>query len=177
MEPKHKLDQWLDQALADYGHAEPRTGLENRILANLAAEKDRITRRTLWPWAFASVAVTLTVVVAFWSWLSMQKHRIATNLANNNTVLRQKEPNISAESTMLVSAPAAVNHERREKLTKAPEPEKAPRLGQFPSARELSTQEQLLVRYAREFPQQALEIAQAQATAEQERISGELTVD
>ncbi|HEY6185701.1 MAG TPA: hypothetical protein VIW67_25900 [Terriglobales bacterium] len=87
MEPKHKLDQWLDQALTDYGHTEPRIGLETRVLSNLAAEKARATRRTLWPWAFASVAVTLTVVVAFWSWLSTQKPRTPIKLTNNKTVL------------------------------------------------------------------------------------------
>ena len=48
---------------------------------------------------------------------------------------------------------------------------------QFPAVRELSTQEQLLVRYAREFPKQALEYRKAQAAAEQERISGELAAE
>ncbi len=173
MQPKHKLDQWLDQALTDYGHAEPRTGLEIRVLANLAAEKAGTTTRTIWPWAFASAAVTLTVFVAFWSWPSTQKPRTSTNPANNNTVLQQKEPTVTAGSGVQVSAPAAVKRGKRQQLAKAPELEKAPRLSQFPSVRELSTQEQLLVRYAREFPKQALEVAQAQAAAEQERISEE----
>jgi hypothetical protein len=174
MESKHKLDQWLDQALTDYGHAEPRTGLETRILANLAAEKAKASRRTLWPWAFASVTVTLTVVVAFWSWLSVQKPHTPSKLANNNTVLQQKEPTVSAESPMQISAPEPIKRVKLRQLAKAAEPEKAPRLSQFPSVRELSTQEQLLVRYAQEFPQQALEVAQAQAAAKRERISAEL---
>jgi hypothetical protein len=188
MEPrKHKLDQWLDQALTDYGHAEPRTGLEIRVLANLAAEKAGTTTRTIWPWAFASVAVTLTVFVAFWSWLSTQKPRTSTNPANNNTVLQQKEPTIetfasplhsvTAGSGVQVSAPAAVKRGKRQQLAKAPEIEKAPRLSQFPAVRELSTQEQLLARYAQEFPKQALEVAQAQAAAERERISAELAAE
>jgi hypothetical protein len=41
----------------------------------------------------------------------------------------------------------------------------------------LSTQEQLLVRYAQEFPKQALEVAQAQAAAKQERINAELAAE
>ena len=174
MEPKHKLDQWLDQALSDYGHAEPRTGLETRVLANLAAEKASATRRTLWPWAFASVAVAMTVVVAFWSWLSIQKPRTPTKLANNKTVLQQEEPPAKVKSAVQVSAPEPVKRVKPRQLAKATEPEKAPRLSQFPSVRELSTQEQLLVRYAREFPEQALEVAQAQAAAKRERISAEL---
>ncbi len=177
MEPKHKLDRWLDKALTDYGHEEPRAGLETRILANLAAEKAKTTRQTLWPWAFASVAVTLTVIVAFWSWENTQKPRTPTNLANNNTVLQQKESLVSTEAEVQISALAAVKRGKRRQFTKVPEPEKAPRLSQFPSVRELSTQEQLLVRYAREFPKQALEVAQAQAAAKQERTSAELAAE
>ncbi|HEY6184708.1 MAG TPA: hypothetical protein VIW67_20865 [Terriglobales bacterium] len=177
MEPKHKLDRWLDQALTDYGNAEPRTGLETRILANLAAEKARASRRILWLWTLASVAVTLIVVVAFWPWLSTQKPHTPTKLANNNTVLQKKEAPVSAESTVQVSAPQAVKRRKPRQLAKVPEPEKAPRLSQFPSVRELSTQEQLLVRYAQEFPKQALEVAQAQAAAKQERINAELAAE
>lgn len=176
MEPeKNKLDQWLDQALNDYGHAEPRLGLETRILASLATEKTRITRPTLWGWAFASVAVALTVVVAIWAWMSTQKSHVpSTNFANHNTMLQQKEPAVSAKSDIQVPTPPIGKRGVRRQVAKAPELAKSPRLSQFPSVRELSTQEQLLARYAREFPQQALEVAQAQAAAEQERISGEL---
>jgi hypothetical protein len=172
MEPKrNKLDRWLDQVLSDYGHAQPRMGLEIRILSNLAAEKTRVAKRTLWPWAFAGIAVTLTAVVAIWSWVSMQEPRTLTNLANTNTVKQQKGPPVSAKSETQTTAPEKQG--KRRQLAKVPELEKSPRLSQFPSVRELSTQEQLLVRYAREFPQQALEVAQAQAAAEQERIRGE----
>jgi len=104
MEPeKNKLDRWLDQALDEYGHAGPRLGLETRILATLAAEKTKITRRTVWPWAFASVALTLTVVVAIWAWMSTQKsHRPSINLANTGTVIQQKEPAASANPAVQV---------------------------------------------------------------------------
>ena len=54
MEPeKHKLDQWLDQALNDYGHAEPRLGLETRILASLATERTSLVLSTLMVIVFA----------------------------------------------------------------------------------------------------------------------------
>jgi hypothetical protein len=43
-----------------------------------------------------------------------------------------------------------------------------PRLDQFPSPRPLSDEEKLLVRYVRDFPQDAIMIAQAQAVAEKE---------
>jgi hypothetical protein len=44
----------------------------------------------------------------------------------------------------------------------------APRLGQFPSQRPLSEQEELLVRYVRESPQEAVLVARAQAEREKE---------
>jgi hypothetical protein len=175
MEPeKNQLDQWLDQALNDYGRAEPRLGLETRILARLATEKTRLTRQTLWPWAFANLARALAVVVAIWAWMSTQKSPMpSTHVANNNPAL-QKEPAVRAKSDLQVPTPPIGKRGVRRQVAKAPPLAKSPRLSQFPSVRELSTQEQLLARYAREFPQQALEVAQAQAAAEQERISREL---
>jgi len=171
---KHKLDQWLDQALNEYGHVEPRLGLETRILANLAEGKSRTARRTLWPLAFAGVAAALTMVVAIWAWMSTQKsHNPPTNFANNNGVIQQ-EPTVSAKSDIQVPTPPIGKRGISRQVAKALELAKSPRLSQFPSVRELSTQEQLLVRYAREFPQQALEVAQAQAAAKQERMSAEL---
>jgi hypothetical protein len=174
---KNKLDQLLDQALNDYGHAEPRLGLETRILANLAAEKTRIARRALWPWAFVSVAAALSVVVAIWAWMSTQKSHTPTNLANNNTALQQKKPAVSAKSDVQAPTPPIGKRGGRRQLAKAPALAKSPRLSQFPSVRELSTQEQLLARYAREFPKQALEMAQAQAAAAQERMNSELAAE
>ena len=38
-------ERWLDAALKQYGEAEPRPGLENRMLANLQAERARLTLR------------------------------------------------------------------------------------------------------------------------------------
>jgi hypothetical protein len=169
---KNKLDQWLDQALNEYGHAEPRLGLESRIFAHLAAEKSSTARRTLWPRALASVAAVLTVVVVIWAWMSTQKsHRPSINFANNDTVILHKQPMVSTKSTVQVRRPTTIKRGVRQQLAKAP------RLSQFPSVRELSTQEELLVRYAHEFPQKALETAQEQALAEQERINSELAAE
>ena len=45
MEPKDQenLHRWLERALVEYGNTEPRSGLEARVLANLSAERERIT--------------------------------------------------------------------------------------------------------------------------------------
>src|SRR5437667_4400347 len=60
------LDQWLEAALHQYGSAEPRLGLENRILAGLAAEDSRFTARQRWSWAFMAATAAGAVVVALW---------------------------------------------------------------------------------------------------------------
>ena len=66
-ERDRKLDQWLDEALSQYSAAEPRLGLEQRVLAHLQVEaKTRNTRRGFWRWmpAFAAIAAVLIVMVA-----------------------------------------------------------------------------------------------------------------
>jgi hypothetical protein len=66
-ERDRKLDQWLDEALSQYSAAEPRLGLEQRVLANVRAEEQaRAGRRTWWRWmpAFATIAAVLVVMVA-----------------------------------------------------------------------------------------------------------------
>jgi uncharacterized protein (DUF305 family) len=52
-----------------------------------------------------------------------------------------------------------------------------PKLSQFPSPRPLSEQEQMLTRYVREFHQEAVIVAQAEAQAAAQRELAELDVD
>ena len=56
------LDRWLDLALRERANAEPRAGLEDRVLARLATEPPRTI--IWWP-AVAAVAVLLVVVITF----------------------------------------------------------------------------------------------------------------
>ncbi len=66
-ERDRKLDQWLDEALSEYGAAEPRFGLEQRILKRITADKQASVRRwNLWRWmpAFAAIAAVGIVAVA-----------------------------------------------------------------------------------------------------------------
>jgi hypothetical protein len=62
-----KLDDWLDQALTEYGRAEPRPGLEARTLAGV---RSRLTRRPWWQWwphavwvSTAAVTIVLFMIV------------------------------------------------------------------------------------------------------------------
>src|SRR5947208_1998971 len=45
----NRLDQWLDSALSEYGEAEPRAGLEKRVMANLALRTTEIPKMSQFP--------------------------------------------------------------------------------------------------------------------------------
>jgi hypothetical protein len=57
------LDRELDAALAEYGAVEPRAGLEQRVLTNLQAEREKIASRTWWGWP-VTVALAAAVTIA-----------------------------------------------------------------------------------------------------------------
>jgi hypothetical protein len=62
---EHSWDEgWLDEALARYGAAEPRLGLETRILANLQAQAAQRQRRWIYAFAAAAAAVLFAVLIA-----------------------------------------------------------------------------------------------------------------
>src|SRR5271163_2932709 len=60
------LDRELDAALAKYAAVEPRLGLEDRILAHVRAERERVRDRSWWRWSVvpAAVAAVAVIVVA-----------------------------------------------------------------------------------------------------------------
>lgn len=65
-ERDRKLDQWLDEALKQYGAAEPRFGLEQRVLTNIRASEQERPRARWWRWmpAFAAIAAVIVIGVA-----------------------------------------------------------------------------------------------------------------
>jgi hypothetical protein len=64
-----KLEEWLDQALAEYGRAEPPPGLEARAVANLRWRLQQRSWWAHWPrpvWLSAAlVTVVVLIVVLF----------------------------------------------------------------------------------------------------------------
>ena len=58
----NKLDDWLDEALADYGKNEPRSGMESRVLAGL---NSRLKHRPWWARRWRPLWMPAAVVVAF----------------------------------------------------------------------------------------------------------------
>src|ERR1700674_4092802 len=62
------LDRQLDAALARYAAVEPRVGLEERILANLRAQRKHDPARGWWRWAAVGALAVVIILVLFLSW-------------------------------------------------------------------------------------------------------------
>jgi hypothetical protein len=165
MDDKHQKAQaevegWLDAAL-EQRNTEPRMGLEERILARLAAEPQRKTF-TWWP-VLVGVAALLLVVAALV--LLQTGARDARQVAKAPQV-----PFVSPSSTQpavqarnLSSAPASMrkririgntpNEGTRRSVRAAPRPsteETLPKLAEFPAARPETQQERLLAQLGKQ---------------------------
>ena len=168
MEPKEHekiASQWLDAALKQYGEAEPRTGLEGQVLANLRVEKERLAEPRRWRLAFAAVAAIVVVGEVMFvgrEHLGANKE-IATVQAPvihppQSSVTSDREPG----GTVIAQASARPKPLRRRQPGRVVE-DSEPRLEQFPAPRPLSEQERMLARYVEERPQEAKLVAQSQA--------------
>ncbi len=62
-ERNRKLDQWLDEALSHYSAAEPRFGLEQRVLNRIRGEEQQSRKWNFWRWMPALGAIAAVIVV------------------------------------------------------------------------------------------------------------------
>lgn len=159
---KDRLDEWLDGALQRYGDAEPRPGLEGRILANLAAEKEGMSRAWARSLGLAGACAVAAIAIVLLSRAPRDQRQILVNgPAEQSTVA--VAPRSAAQqpaATQALRKPAI-----RDSILRARTRE--PKRDTFPSSRALSEQEQLLSRYVKEFPQEAVLIAKKQAEEQQ----------
>jgi hypothetical protein len=153
----------LDAALKRYGDAEPRPGLENRVLANLHAEEARLAISPMW-WRPVAAALTIAVLTGG-ALLLRQKPDIAGIPISSQaaSVSRDQEPQLAA-------APASRPHgasrqpRRSRSYSHSAQPSSSePRLEQFPAPTPLSEQEEMLARYVRLHRQEAILVARARA--------------
>lgn len=86
-EQKHAAEQWLDDALAHYSAAEPRAGIETRILANLEAHVSQ--RRRRWILAFSVSAAVVVFAMLVSNVLSFKKS-VPPNNAGQTSPLEVK---------------------------------------------------------------------------------------
>jgi hypothetical protein len=156
-----EIDRALDLALAKYAAAEPRTGLEERVLASLHAELEHARDHAWGRWGVVAVFATIVLVVLGLAWITM---RPAPAIARRPPSLAP-----SAESPTPQTAPTrppargpaakAVAHRSR------PAAPAYPKLDQFPSPQPLSDQERILANYVEANPHHAVLLARARAEA------------
>lgn len=169
------LDRELEAALAKYSAVEPRAGLEERVLANLHAERGR-SPQSLWSrsnlvWAATAVAATLVVAAALVLRTNMRRTPVvAIHPATQAPSINQPKPRVALarENNDHTAALVPVIHHAAHRPHPAAVAQASPRLDQFPSPRPLSNEERLLVRYVQEFPEAAVTIAKAQTESEME---------
>jgi hypothetical protein len=170
-----RLDRELDAALAKYAAIEPRAGLEDRVLAILHSEREHSAARVWWRWPALGVAAAVLVLAAVF---------LLRRAGNPAPAITAHQPAATSQGDKQPGTRIATNDARIPVRPTAPVVAKRPathsvrparaafasgrRLDQFPSARPLSHEEKLLVRYVRDFPQDAVMIAQAQAESEKE---------
>jgi hypothetical protein len=166
-----ELDRALDAALAKYA-AEPRAGLEQRVLANLRAETARGAERAWWRWSvLAVVAAVLLIAVGLAKRLGNRTHPTThvavtaptTEPAGTKVATSGEQHEVRVRPGRAVRR-AAQNLRSDAIVTAAAQP----KLDQFPSPQPLSEQERALARYVSQFPREAEVIARAQAEYEKE---------
>jgi hypothetical protein len=158
-----QLDHVIDAALTKYAAVEPRTGLEERVLANLRAEQTTARARTWWRWGMAGALAAIIAIMSALAWRSgrpshavIASHPPATTQASTIVVTQA-----GSESVSPPRAPARV----RGTVTHRAQPEATaaayPKLDQFPSPQPMSEQEKLLTSYIARSRDQAVLVARA----------------
>lgn len=156
-----KLDELLDNMLATYFAAEPRPGLETRILANLKEQSvEQASRRRFgWMWIGGIAAAAAVILLMTYFWRPQPQPavpQIATHApqkTNPAPKLPKKAPALSATSHSKRIRPAVSTARVAYEVV-------AVRQEVFPSRSPLSEQEKLLLRYLARTPRQEL-IAQS----------------
>jgi hypothetical protein len=156
------IDDMLDSMLANYSSAEPRPGLQTRILANLRDAEEKEAAHGWWnfKWLWAGMVAAAIIVAAV---LISGRHRIAppTNVVVKNTQ-PAPQPEIQPHAPIAPKETVRI-YRRKSRATKQPQ-NAALALSQrpavFPTPTPLSEQEQLLLRYMTFTPREEL-IAQS----------------
>lgn len=181
------FDRALNGVLAKCAAAEPRAGLEQRVLANLHVELSRATANG-WPrWAAATAVVAIVVLLAVChSGNAVRRGPVAArdlkipigsyavqpgegNLRFEISNLKEQYGERHAERSAAAAGVAAKRPLARQVALSeaAVASESGPRLEQFPAPSPLSEQERLLMQYVQDDPENAGLLAETVTLAEQ----------
>lgn len=166
IEGEREVDRWLDAALSQYGKAEPRAGLEGRVLASLQTKRSRVASKRRWWWGAGALAAMAAIAVAVWLG---QGDRARTPAGASTAAIRHDDGARDRPTTHPVPrsperrvARKAWRNPPTQRTVHTPELADVAKLERFPAPTPLSDQEKLLARYVREFPHRAALIARAQ---------------
>jgi hypothetical protein len=153
-------------------------GLENRILANLAIQKTSVADHRRWWLAVGTAAAMAAVVIAVWLGSGANnRSKSLGNFAYNAPSTTEPKSEVNTQPVAKQTNAKAGVQRRRPHHARTVELDESPKLSQFPSPQPLSEQEQMLTRYVREFPQEAVIVAKTQAQAAAQRELAELAAD
>ena len=159
-----ELDRVLDAALAKYTAVEPRTGLEERVLANLRSAAP-LANGAWWRWSLAVAAAAVLLIAITLAWRSRAPSRPA--IANHPTSTEHRnaapEKDVAQHDTNAIPRPRIAR--RTHALGSASVVAAVPKLDQFPSPHPLSEQEQILAAYVAQFHDEAVLVARARTEA------------
>ena len=163
-------DQWLESALIQFGRAEPRVGLENRLLANLRAERAQAYLRRPWWRALGMVASLAAILVAVRVEERDRERKPESTAATSTTNRAEARELVQPRPIPQIVHPAREVVLRRpaHRPTRDLAVASTPKLAQFPSPQPLSEQERILASYVAKYPEHAALVAQARAEALQQ---------
>lgn len=164
--PGDELDRLLDAALKQYATAQPREGLEGRILARMRSEPAERASHAWWRWLTAAAVVGALAVI-----ISMA---LRPQARPQPMVAQHPSVTLPAAKLAANSQPRKAVQRPRRRLHAVAEiqvPKAVPKLDQFPSPQPLSEQEKLLASYVAVYPKQAALLAKLRTEElERERI-------
>ncbi len=161
------LEQLLNAGLQRYSDVEPRPGLEGRISANLRSEH----AHSPFPVWLKLATVAALLLIAGGTFLAVRSRRSAAPVvaghiethhpapATGGLSEEPSPPSVMRSSNVVANTrrPASTASVRRDKK------HSQPKLERFPSSSPLNEQEELLARYVRERPGEAILLARARA--------------
>lgn len=159
-----EFDRILDAALAKYASAEPRTGLEERILATLHSSEIPVSHSawSRWRLALALAAVLMALLIGLRSSKpnsEVARHQTPVQLRSSEAEHRLG-PDVDVhkhQALIDISAASTITIRRKPKVPKNP------KLDVFPSPHPLSEQEEMLARYVAQFNDEAVIVARVRS--------------
>jgi hypothetical protein len=161
------VDRILGAALAKYASVEPRTGLEDRILANLNSANMPAAQPTWWRWGLGAALAAVIVALVIGLRSANPNHEVAhhqtpVQARSSEAEFHQLGPDVQVhehQAPIDISAGSAITMHLK------PRTPKNPKLDQFPSPHPLSEQEQILARYVVQFNDEAVIVARVRTEA------------